>query len=156
MGITPTEVSDNLNIPLSTLRRWAVRFEKLLSIQPGEAGRHRVYTPGDLETFRQIRDLASKGNSLRAIENILTVIAPGQAAPPPEADPETDPGVKQAASGENALMVVAVAGEVGKHGAKIDNLQAQIDKQNKRLAALTEYLSLPWYKRIGKRPPIEY
>jgi len=156
MAITPSEVSDNLGIPVSTLRRWAVRFEKVLSWQAPEAGRHRVYTAGDLETFRQIRDLASKGHSLRAIENILTVIPPGQAAPRPEVDPETDPGVKQAASGENALMVVAVAGEVGKHGAKIDNMQAQIDKQNRRLAALTEYLSLPWYKRIGKRPPIEY
>lgn len=153
MGVTPTKVSENLGVPVSTLRRWAVRFEKLISPQAPEAGRHRVYTAGDLETFRQIRDLAAKGHSLRSIESILTVIPPGQAAPPPE----VDPGDNQAASGDNsALMVLAVTREIGSHSARLEDLKNQIDKQNKRLSALTEYLSLPWYKRIGKRPPIEY
>jgi DNA-binding transcriptional MerR regulator len=151
MAITPSEVSDNLGIPVSTLRRWAVRFEKYLS--PQAPGRHRVYTHDDLETFRDIRDLASKGMSLQNIENSLAV---RKAPPEPEPEPIPQGDNPQAASGESALMVMAVSGEVGKQGAKIENLQAQIDKQNRRLAALTEYLSLPWYKRIGKRPPIEY
>lgn len=151
MAITPSEVSDNLGIPVSTLRRWAVRFEKYLS--PQAPGRHRVYTHDDLETFRDIRDLASKGMSLQNIENSLTV---RKAPPEPEPEPIPQGDNPQAASGESALMALTFSNKIGEHSAQIDNMQAQIDKQNKRLALLTEYLSLPWYKRIGKRPPIEY
>ncbi len=158
MSYNPGEVSKLLGVPVSTLRRWAVRFEKALTPQAPEAGRHRVYSDSDLETFKQIRDLAAKGRSLRAIENILTVIPPGQAKPEftPDYEPETDPTPANEQAQNSALMVLAVSRELGTHNAQIQALQDQINKQNERLAALTEYLALPWYKRIGKRPPVKY
>lgn len=158
MSYTPGEVSNLLGVPASTLRRWAVRFEKALSPQDMEAGRHRVYANSDLEVFRQIRDLAAKGHSLRSIENILTVIPPGQAKPEfmPNFEPEGEPTPPGEQSQNSALMVLAVSRELGTHNAQIQALQDQINKQNERLAALTEFMALPWYKRIGKRPPVKY
>lgn len=158
MSYTPGEVSNLLGVPASTLRRWAVRFEKALSPQDMEAGRHRVYANSDLEVFRQIRDLAAKGHSLRSIENILTVIPPGQAKPEfmPNFEPEGEPTPPGEQSQNSALMVLAVSRELGTHNAQIQALQDQINKQNERLTALTEFMALPWYKRIGKRPPVKY
>ncbi len=151
MSYSPGEVSDILSVPASTLRRWAVRFEKQLTPQAPEAGRHRVYSKSDIETFRTIRDLAAKGQSLRGIENVLTVIPPGQSPPNPEPDTEPAPEPNPEQSQNNALMVLA-----GTHNAQIQALQDQINKQNERLSALTEFLALPWYKRIGKQPPVKY
>ena len=161
MSYTPGYISEFLNVPGSTLRRWAVRFEKYLSPQPPEAGRHRVYSAQDLETFRTIRDLTSKGQSLKTIENTLQVIPPGAFASDHEepASPKQD----QAAQGEplpgngSALMVMGFSRELGNNDAQLKALQDQINLQNDRLAALTEFLALPWYKRLGKqRPPIKY
>jgi len=153
MSYTPGFICELLEVPASTLRRWSDRFAAYLSPQAPQAGRHRTYTAGDLETFRQIRDLAAKGQGLRTIETILQTLPPGTASPKEPAKGEEP----QAASGENsALMVLAVTRELGSHDAKINALQDQINLQNERLTALTEYLTLPWYKRIGKRPPIKY
>ena len=159
MSYTPGYVSDFLNVPGSTLRRWAVRFEKYLSLQPPEAGRHRVYSAQDLETFRTIRDLTAKGQGLKTIETVLQTLPPGAFASDQEpASPKQD----QAAQGEplpgngSALMVMGFSRELGNHDAQLKALQDQINLQNDRLAALTEFLALPWYKRLGKRPPIKY
>jgi len=158
MTYTPGYVSDFLNVPGSTLRRWAVRFEKYLSPQPPEAGRHRVYSAQDLETFRTIRDLTAKGQGLKTIETILQTLPPGVFASDHEepASPKQD----QAAQGEpgpgSALMVMGFSRELGNHDAQLKALQDLINLQNDRLAALTEFLALPWYKRLGKQPPIKY
>lgn len=153
MSYTPGFICDLLSVPPSTLRRWSDRFAQYLSPQPPEAGRHRVYTSDDLEVFRYIRDQAAKGQGLRIIENNLASPPPGskyQGAPDLEPEP-------QAPSGDNsALMVLAVTRELGSHDAQLKALRDQLDLQNDRLAALTEFLALPWYKRIGKRPPIKY
>lgn len=160
MSYSPGEVSELLSVPASTLRRWAVRFEKQLTPQTPEAGRHRSYSNSDIETFRKIRDLAAKGQSLRSIENSLTVFQAGQKPPDTEPDnepaPDNEPSTEQAQN--TALIVVSnnIADKLGAHNAQIEALREQINKQNERLSALTEYLSLPWYKRIGKRPPVKY
>lgn len=158
MSYSPGEVSDLLSVPASTLRRWAVRFEKVLTPQAPEAGRHRVYSNSDIETFRQIRDLAAKGHSLRAIENILTVIPSGQSKPEfmPNFEPIDEPAPDTETAQNSALMVMGISRELGTHNAQIQALQDQINKQNERLTALTEFMALPWYKRIGKRPPVKY
>jgi len=150
MSITPGQLSENLGVPASTLRRWSNRFAKFLTPQPVESGRHREYSNDDLETFRQIRDFAAKGNSLKTIENLLTVVD----RPAQETSKDEPPQPDNAGS---ALLVVGgLSRELGNHSNKIENIQTQLDLANKRLAALTEWLSLPWYKRIGKRPPIIY
>lgn len=154
MSISPKQISESLGVPPSTIRRWSSRFVAYLTPQPAEAGRHRVYSHLDLETFRRIRDLTAQGQSLGAIENDLKVVdRPAQAeadqAEAPNVDtPQTNPGT--------ALAIVGMSNQLGAHNEKLESLQSQIDLANKRLAQLTEYLALPWWKRLGKRPPIVY
>jgi len=157
MSYTPGYISDFLNVPGSTLRRWAVRFEKYLSPQPPEAGRHRVYTNQDLETFRTIRDLTAKGQGLKTIETVLQTLPPGAFASDQEpASPKQDQAAQDEPLPGSALMVMGFSRELGNHDAQLKALQDQINLQNDRLAALTEFLALPWYKRLGKQPPIKY
>lgn len=153
MSYNPGQICENLSVPASTLRRWADRFQDMLSPQPAEAGRHRSYTSADFEVFRQIRDLAAAGNSLKSIENILRVIPPGRR---PAVDPDPEPPKSDNQADTSALMVVAVSRELGTHSAQIQALKEQIALQNDRLAALADWLALPWYKRVGKRPPVKY
>ncbi len=95
-----------------------------------------MYTPGDLATFMRIRDYAAQGIGLQRIKELLKF--------PPE--PENK---------ETALITMKDLFETlefarGTIAAMRNEMQAQAD----RLTALEEYLALPWYKRIGKRPPV--
>jgi DNA-binding transcriptional MerR regulator len=130
--ITPRQVSDSINVPPSTIRRWSVRFEKHLSPR---TGKKRTYTPTDLDTFRRIRDLSASGFGLDRIESMLDVVERPQ-------DKTT------------ALLTLAdfVQSLESAHS-QVASLQATVDEQKARLDALESWLSLPWYKRIGKRPP---
>lgn len=132
--ITPSQISESLNVPASTVRRWAVRFEKHLSKR---TGKKRTYTPTDLDTFRRIRDLSASGFGLDRIDSMLDVVETPQ-------DKST------------ALITLAdfVQSLEIAHN-QVATLQARLDEQNARLDTLEKWLALPFYKRIGKRPPID-
>ena len=70
--VTPKQVSETLNVPGSTIRRWALRFENVLSKQ---VGKKRVYTLQDVDTFRKIRDYSKQGKSLDNIADKLKIVA---------------------------------------------------------------------------------
>lgn len=63
---TPNEASRLLDVPGSTLRRWAKRFSHRLS--EGAQRRKRIYDEQDLDTFAAIRDLAAKNFTLDQID----------------------------------------------------------------------------------------
>jgi len=131
--LTPKAVSEYAGITPSTLRRWSDYFAQELAPR---SGKKRMYTPGDLATFMRIRDYAAQGIGLQRIKELLKF--------PPE--PENK---------ETALITMKDLFETlefarGTIAAMRNEMQAQAD----RLTALEEYLALPWYKRIGKRPPV--
>jgi len=130
--ITPHQVSDTLGIPPSTIRRWSVRFESHLSAR---TGKKRTYTPTDLDTFRRIRDLSASGFGLDRIDGMLDVVERPQ-------DKST------------ALLSLAdfVQSLENVHN-QIASLQATVNEQKARLDAYEAWINLPFYKRIGKRPP---
>jgi len=132
--ITPAQASESISVPASTIRRWASRFERHLSPRKGKK---RTYTPTDLDTFRRIRDLSASGFGLDRIDSMLDVVE----TPP---DPST------------ALLTLAdfVQSLESAHS-QVASLQQRLDEQNARLQALEAWLALPFYKRIGKRPPID-
>ena len=77
---TPGQVSELLEIPPSTLRRWASLFGEYLSEQ---ANRYRrSYTAQDVATFEHIKELSSRGILLKDIPEHLdnVVIADDQPA----------------------------------------------------------------------------
>jgi len=134
--ITPGQVSDTLNIPSSTIRRWAVRFADMLSPQDSKK---RMYTLDDLDTFRRIRDYSKQGKSLDNIADKLKIV---RARVETEQQPETG---------------LIVHPEVAKVLSRISEsniaLQLQLDKLQEQHNRLLAWLMLPWWKRLFRQMP---
>jgi len=125
--ITPSQVSETLGIPASTIRRWAKKFSPYLSEQPGKK---RSYTISDLDIFRQIHHLSSQGLSLDQIADSLKV-----------REPEQVKAVELLALDDFAQALEGLFADNAK-------LQERIDEQQKQISQLTFWISLPWWKRL--------
>ena len=128
--ITPSQVSETLGIPASTIRRWASKFAPYLSEQ---RGKKRSYTISDLDIFRQIHHLSSQGLSLDQIADSLKV-----------REPEQVKAVELLALDDFAQALESLFADNAR-------LQEQVDEQQKRISQLDHlvaWLSLPWYKRL--------
>lgn len=132
--LTPKQVSESLKVPTSTLRRWAARFEKYLSPRHGK---NRTYTVEDLDTFARIQDYLKQGFNMDKIDALLPVV-----------DDTQEPG-SALIRVEDFARSLTTAHEL------ITDLKLHMDKQDARIRKLEEYISLPWYKRIGRTPPID-
>ena len=129
---TPAQVAQTLSVPPSTLRRWAKHFASYLSPQ---SGKKRVYTIADLDTLRRIQELSAQGLSYAQIAQNLTIIS----APP----------------ADTALVSIAdFAQALESAHAQLASLQAQLTQQAEELQAIKAWLRLPFYKRLGKKPPL--
>ena len=69
MAYKPGEVSNYLDIPSSTLRRYARLFGKYLS--PSAQGRRRQYTEQDLEILQKIKTASAEGVPIEEIGPLL-------------------------------------------------------------------------------------
>jgi len=134
--ITPKQVSESLNVPSSTIRRWAVRFEDVLSKQDSKK---RMYTMEDLDTFRKIRDYSKQGKSLDNIADKLKIVAS-------KVDQEQKPETGLILHPELVSFMQNIAEQNVALQLQANKLQEQVDQ-------LTAWISLPWYKRIGKHVP---
>jgi DNA-binding transcriptional MerR regulator len=129
---TPAQVAQTLSVPPSTLRRWAKHFASYLSPQ---SGKKRTYTIADIDTLKRIQELSAKGLSYAQIAQTLTLVS----APP----------------ADTALVSVAdFAQALESASAQLASLQAQIIQQAEELDAIKAWLRLPFYKRLGKKPPL--
>jgi len=126
--VTPKQVSETLNVPSSTIRRWAVRFKDVLSKQEGKK---RIYTLEDVDTFRRIRDFSKQGRNLDAIEAELMIFKP-KVEPAEEKDLMIHPEVLKVMQEINSQNIALQL--------QVDQLQAQVD-----------WLMLPWWKKISKK-----
>ena len=128
--ITPKQVSESLNVPSSTIRRWAVRFEDVLSKQESKK---RMYTMEDLDTFRKIRDYSKQGKSLDNIADKLKIVAS-------KVDQEQKPETGLILHPELVSFMQNIAEQNVALQLQVDQLQAQVD-----------WLMLPWWKKISKK-----
>ena len=126
--VTPKQVSETLNVPGSTIRRWALRFEDVLSKQEGKK---RIYTLEDVDTFRRIRDFSKQGRNLDAIEAELMIFKP-----------------KVEPAEEKGLMIHP---EVLKVMQEINSQNIALQLQVDQLQAQVDWLMLPWWKKISKK-----
>ena len=114
------------------MRRWAKHFASYLSPQ---SGKKRTYTIADIDTLKRIQELSAKGLSYAQIAQTLTLVS----APP----------------ADTALVSVAdFAQALESASAQLASLQAQIIQQAEELDAIKAWLRLPFYKRLGKKPPL--
>lgn len=131
--ITPKQISDSLEVPPSTLRRWANRFDNHLS--PHEPGKHRSYTPTDFDTFRKIQNLLDQNLTYDEIESKLDLV-------------ETPPDKS------NSLLLLKDYTQIIEEArANVQILRSQMDNQDKRIKQLEAWISLPWYRKIFTKPP---
>ena len=132
--VTPKQVSETLNVPGSTIRRWALRFEAVLSKQ---VGKKRVYTLQDVDTFRKIRDYSKQGRNLDAIEAELMLVMPR---------------VKKADAVGLTVHpeVLRVINELNDQNVA---MQLQLDKLQEQHNRLLAWLMLPWWKRLFRQRP---
>ena len=94
-----------------------------------------MYTISDLDIFRQIRTFSSQGLSLDQIADSLKVREPDQVK-----------AVELLALDDFAQALEGLFADNAK-------LQEQINDQQKQISQLVAWVSLPWYKRIGKPAP---
>jgi len=137
--ITPKQVSESLNVPSSTIRRWAVRFEDVLSKQESKK---RMYTMEDLDTFRKIRDYSKQGKSLDNIADKLKIVAS-------KVDQEQKPETGLILHPELVSFMQNIAEQNVALQLQLDKMKAQQDKQNELIA----WLMLPWWKRLFNQMP---
>ena len=129
---TPAQVAQTLSVPPSTLRRQAKYFAAFLSPQ---SGKKRTYTVADIDTLKRIQELSAQGLSYEQIAQTLTIVS----APP----------------ADTALVSVAdFAQALESAHAQLASLQAQLTQQAEELQAIKAWLRLPFYKRLGKKPPL--
>ena len=127
----PGEVSDYLNIPSSTLRRYARLFSKYLS--PSAQQRRRKYTSTDLEIFEKIKTLSADGVLIDEIGPLLDEM------------PIDHEDIIEGESQERAI--VPVNPEVIR---KFDNMDDKLDQllaEIAQLRAALEDAKKPFWKR---------
>ena len=132
--LTPGQIAKTLDVSPATVRRWSTRFARHLTAHT--PGKTRTYTVDDLAVLTRVRDLSASGSPLASIDQALSVI-----------DPSAE---------SNALVTVsdfAISLQTARD--QVAHLQNQLDLQTARLDALTAWIALPFYKRIGKKPPLQ-
>ena len=111
-GRRPAEVSRELGVSPSTLRRWSQQFGDLLSPDAGHPGpqatgktAHRRYSSTDVETLQRVRQLLQQGLTVEEVRGQLAN-APGP-APSTEPDPEVEAPAAELVSTEGQTLVLS-------------------------------------------------
>ena len=80
-GVTIAEVSQTLGVPMPTLRSWELRYG--IPASDRQVGRHRRYTPQELQALRLMRDEVARGTrasvAARTVQALLEPQAPAGA-----------------------------------------------------------------------------
>ena len=110
-GRRPAEVSRELGVSPSTLRRWSQQFGGFLSPEAGNPGpqaagktTHRRYGSDDVETLQRVRQLMQQGLT---VDEVRTQLADGSApAPAAEPDPDVEAPAAELISTEGQTLVL--------------------------------------------------
>ena len=144
MPFSPSQVSQMLDIPASSLRRYAKEFEVCLSPTARRKNRRRAYTQDDILNFRKIRELSGQGLSTEEIIAKLQIV-------------ESEPVEKDVLS-----LIPEVAREIEQLRAglaRIPELERQLAELNEKLlheramlrslnSEFQDYKLQPWYKKF--------
>lgn len=125
---TPREASRLLDVPASTIRRWAKRFSHRLS--SGAQRRKRIYDQNDLDTFARIRDLSAQNHTLDEIDGMLGDI------------------VYQTNDHQRSLSLPGVLREINGITGRVDEHDQELKQLRQRLQKIEEDMDKPWWKRL--------
>jgi DNA-binding transcriptional MerR regulator len=128
---TPGKAAELINCPPSTLRRYVNLFPNYLSRAARK--RPRSYNQNDLSTIAKIKELLAQGVLVKDISSKLELVIDQEQ---PESTALTLPGLVQT----------------------IKDMQAAFDNQSSQIVQLQSritWLELPFYKKIGRTPPVK-
>lgn len=98
---TPTQVSEMLSIPTSTLRRYSNDFKKHLSTL-ASGGRIRRYTNEDIVILARARKLLKVGHSPDEVNTLLSIVEDNELAYEENDGLEFVPGIAEAIEALNS------------------------------------------------------
>ena len=144
---TPKQVSETLEIPLSTLRRYRSKWADYLSAPDNK----RRYSQEDIDTLRIIRDLTTQRKSADDIIQVLQ--EPIEPFIFEDTQPEPEP--------QRAIQSIEFFSQVidqltSEHQTALSAKDAHIEtleKNQDRLQREISWLRLPWYKKLFRDPP---
>ena len=139
----PVEVQKLLDMPASTLRRYAATLEPHLSEHV--ARRPRSFTEEDIQIIQQAKEEVGKGVALKDVVPDLPIVE----------HPATEEESTSLVAGAHAAIAAYndLRGQLEEIAdlmrAQADRIE-QLEKDNKEMR---DYLAQPWYKRVfGKAP----
>ena len=138
---TPSQVSEMLDIPGSSLRRLASQFSDRLSESANK--RRRTYTDEDIKVLKRVRELTGQGMSIEEIKNVIDV-APSDSA--------------LAKVPESSLALLPeVLQEFESLRSEISDLRSEVNElkewKSERDAKTAEYKKIPRWRRVFTDPP---
>jgi len=148
---TPKQVSDMLDIPTSSLRRYSQVFSDYLTIKHVK-GQKRTYTEQDIVTLGKIRDLASSGLNHELIAERLPLIE-DQKEPIDNALALIPTVAKELEAFKDFQVSIMQTVKTLE-----DDLNAEKNKTTElgeKITELENYISLPWWKKITKKTDIK-
>jgi DNA-binding transcriptional MerR regulator len=140
----------------STLRRYVTLFGDYLS-QTAKWQRRRRFTPQDMATLSQIKQLASSGVKLEDIGPQLAQVIPEQQQ---DEVLETELALPGLLDQYNQVLeflqaqadqIVDQADQLRDQADQLRELKAQLDAQAAELQRLQEWQNLPWWKKFSRR-----
>lgn len=168
MFYTPSQVSEMLQMPASTLRYYARRFKDQLSDQGNR--KQRLYSDQDVKTLGIIHDLSAANVPLHVIEHRLHLNQPQEESRTIENSLALVPAIAaEIANAQESAHLAQIAAEhlreqIEEQSKLIALQKEQLDQQGNSLASVVDQLaqqkaqlnqierwsSIPWYKRIFK------
>src|SRR3990172_3813398 len=129
---TPGQVSEMLDIPASSLRRYATIFAQFLD--QGARRRKRLYTDQDILTLRRVRDFAAHGLTTGQIAQRLEVV-------------EVDQPNNALALLPNVLREFEILHSMqSDQDQRIEQLRSEIEQLREEIRQQRR----PWWRRWGK------
>jgi len=141
---TPKQVSEMLQIPTSSLRRYSEAFKDHLTIKHTK-GQKRTYTEQDIITLGKIRDLAKSGLTHEVISERLPLIEE-QSEPIDNAlalIPTVAKELEAIKDNQSSIVQIIQQLQDDLEDQKTANLELQ-----KKVNDLESFNNLPWWKRI--------
>ena len=146
---TPGQVSDMLEVPPSTLRRYVLQFTTHLS-ETAIKKRGRRFAERDVATLARARELLQQGRKPPEVNELLAVV--GQEEAQPDAALALVPSISAALT-EALDMAQSLRAEVGDLAGQVEQVAQDQGATKDELAELRKWLRLPWYKRWRTLPP---
>jgi len=138
----PKTVSEMLEVPASTLRRYAKDWADFLSESARTPGKKRRYSPEDVTVLRRIRELLGQHKDRDEIAAALQVVD--------DTPPET---TALAVMPELLQELEGIRSRFAQLQSELEDNRQDNDALRERVERLEEWLTLPWWRRFGRNPP---